>query len=167
MISHQIHFSNEGFLAKCRLESFLTDKTRENTKGLEHSYHPGYHVIDRRPTQFRKDEGDGGWVLPYSHCNGTVIVESGATQQRLSIRHIFRATGNASWWRFDIPAISFFSWIDGWTHVWWIGWWAYLIRDEGCRYSCVCTCCLNLHLGLFMTIVSTVGFVGSSCEEDW
>ena len=92
MISRQLHEANWSYLSKRRFQAILADNTRENTKRLVHFYHPGDHIMIRRPKQFRaktQEVADGPYPISTVHENGTVTIDKGATTQRLSIRRIF------------------------------------------------------------------------------
>uniref|UniRef100_A0AAV1T390 Uncharacterized protein n=1 Tax=Peronospora matthiolae TaxID=2874970 RepID=A0AAV1T390_9STRA len=92
MISRQLHEANWNYLSKRRFKAILADNTRENAKRLVHFYHPGDHVMIRKPKQFRaktKEVSDGLYLISTVHENGTVSIDKGATTQTLSIRRIF------------------------------------------------------------------------------
>ncbi|KAE9198591.1 hypothetical protein PF004_g19500 [Phytophthora fragariae] len=92
MLTRHLHFANWNYLSKQRFMAILQDNDRENLRRVQHFYREGDTVMLRIPARERKKTdpvAKGPFVIKTVFDNGTVLLDTGATEYRTSIRRIF------------------------------------------------------------------------------
>ncbi|KAG6603064.1 Pol Polyprotein [Phytophthora cinnamomi] len=92
MLTRHLHFANWNYLSKQRFMAILQDNDRENLRRVQHFYREGDTVMLRIPARERKKTdpvAKGPFVIKTVFDNGTVLLDTGATEYRTNIRRIF------------------------------------------------------------------------------
>ncbi|GMF23269.1 unnamed protein product [Phytophthora fragariaefolia] len=92
MTTRQLHFANWSYLSKQRFAAIMQENDRENLKRIQHFYQVGDQVMLRVPPRDRRkteEVAKGPFLVKQVYDNGTVLIDKGATEERLNIRRIF------------------------------------------------------------------------------